>query len=121
MERVAAFCLLRGSLLAKQALSSRLTSISFIFAVAIAVSVPQLGNSIALVGSLAGSAVLFVFPALLHLLVVWKDRDMFLTKLIIAKNIFVMAIGILGAVVGTYESLAAIVRHYNISPTKGKT
>ena len=95
--------------------------VPFIFAVVMAISVPQLGNSIALVGSVAGSAVLFVFPALLHLLVVWKDRGMLSTKLIIAKDVFIIVIGILGAVVGTYESLAAIVRNYNISPTKAKT
>ena len=91
---------------------------SFVFVVAIAVSVPQLGNSIALVGSLAGSAVLFVFPALLHLLVVWKDRDLLATRLSIAKDIFIMVIGTLGAIVGTYESIAAIIRNYNVSPTK---
>jgi len=89
-----------------------------LFTFAIAVSVPQLGNSIALVGSLAGSAVLFVFPALLHLLVVWKDRDLFATRLSIAKDIFIMVIGTLGAIVGTYESIAAIIRNYNVSPTK---
>ena len=99
-------------------LHKRLTYFLFLFIVAIAVSVPQLGNSIALVGSLAGSAVLFVFPALLHLLVVWKDRGLFITRLVIAKDIFIMVIGVIGAVVGTYQSLAAIIRNYNISPTK---
>ena len=82
---------------------------------------PQLGNSIALVGSLAGSAVLFVFPALLHLLVIWNDRHRFVVILSIAKNIFIMVIGMIGAVAGTYESIAAIIRNYNISPTKGKS
>ena len=98
-------------------LNKRLTHFLFIFVVAIAISLPQLGNSIALVGSLAGSAVLFVFPALLHLLVVWKYCDLLATRLAIAKDIFIMVIGVLGAIVGTYQSLAAIIRNYNISPT----
>ena len=96
------------------------TNTNFFLVVAIAISVPQLGNSIALVGSLAGSAVLFVFPAFLHLLVIWEDRHRFSTKLIIAKNIFIMVIGMIGAIVGTYESLDAIIRDYNLSPTKHK-
>lgn len=90
------------------------------FLVAIAVSVPQLGNSIALVGSLAGSAVLFVFPAVLHLLVIWNDRHLFATKLNIAKDLMIMVIGLIGATVGTYEALDAIIRDYNISPSKHK-
>ncbi|XP_065057224.1 proton-coupled amino acid transporter 1-like [Rhopilema esculentum] len=84
----------------------------------VAVGVPQLGNSIALVGSLAGSAVLFVFPSLLHLLVIWDDRHRFVTKLNIAKNIFIMVIGTIGAIVGTYEAVNAIINDRNISPAK---
>eukprot|EP00794_Sanderia_malayensis_P020155 gene20155-22129_t len=74
----------------------------------VAIGVPQLGNSIALVGSLAGSAVLLVFPALLHILVVWEDRFRWQTTLNIAKDIFIIFIGILGAIIGSYEAIRAI-------------
>ena len=59
-----------------------------------------------------------MFPALLHLLVIWDDRHRFVTKLSIAKNIFIMVIGTIGAIVGTYEAVNAIINDRNISPAK---
>ncbi len=88
--------------------------------VAVAIGVPQLGNSIALVGSLAGSAVLFVFPALLHTLVIWEDRHQFGTVLSIIKNFVVIFLGIVGAIAGTFEAMRAILTSYEISSSSHK-
>ncbi len=87
---------------------------------AVAIGIPQLGSCIALVGSMAGSAVLFVFPCLLHTLVIWEDRGKFSTKLSIFKNAFIMFIGVIGAIAGTYAAIDAISKSYEITPARHK-
>ena len=77
----------------------------------IAIGIPQLGNTIALVGSLSGSAVLFVFPAFLHILCIWETKFRFWTRVSICKDMVIMIIGTVGAVAGTYSSIKAIIQN----------
>ena len=61
-----------------------------------------------------------MFPALLHILVIWEEKSYCVTKLHIFKNILIMVMGIIGAFVGTFEAIRAIAGDHNISPAKHK-
>ncbi|KAF2893775.1 hypothetical protein ILUMI_12397 [Ignelater luminosus] len=68
---------------------------------------PYLGAVISLVGSFSSSALALMIPPLLEYVMCLRMAT--LTKWIIVKDISIATIGILGAITGTYESLAEIV------------
>ena len=96
------------------------TSISV--AGALAISIPQLDNFIALVGAVSSSSIALVFPPLLHILCFWKYG---ISKLEVIKNIFIVVVGVTGSILGTILSVEAIVEgfhkeHHVKPPVKAK-
>ena len=83
------------------------------FSGATAASVPQLENFISLVGAVASAALAIIFPPLFHILT-FKDKG--LKKIWFLKNVFIMTVGVLGFVFGTYTSVVAIIKGFHNSP-----
>ncbi|EDO49613.1 predicted protein, partial [Nematostella vectensis] len=77
---------------------------------ALALGIPQLSNFISLVGSIGSSALALVFPITIHLLTLYSTHQ--LTISVIIKDVFILAFGLLGSVVGLYTSILNIVRVY---------
>ena len=97
----------------------------------IAVAVPDLGDLISLVGAFSSSALTFIFPALLDLLTYWPSQqewvELLQCQLIVRlqqwklifqsalsvtwalKNFVIIALGVIGMILGTYASIAGIV------------
>ncbi|XP_065056336.1 proton-coupled amino acid transporter 1-like [Rhopilema esculentum] len=89
---------------------------------ALAISIPQLDNFIALVGAVSSSSIALVFPPLLHILCFWKYG---ISKLEVIKNIFIAVIGVTGSILGTILSVEAIIEgfhkeHHVKPPVKAK-
>ena len=76
---------------------------------ALAITIPQLDNFIALVGAVSGSSIALVFPPLLHILCFRKEG---LSKLEITKNILISILGITGSILGTILSIEAIIEGF---------
>ena len=72
----------------------------------LAISLPQLDNFISLLGAVSSSALAIIFPPILHMLT-FKGHG--LTCLGVCKDIFIISIGVLGFLFGTYTSLLAII------------
>lgn len=73
----------------------------------IAAVIPQLGNFIALVGSLSSSALALVFPPIFHSLSCPES-----SRAVHIKNVAIAVFGIVGAIFGTAMSSITIVRDY---------
>lgn len=76
--------------------------------VGVAVAIPHFGLLLSLVGSLGSSCLAFVFPSLFHLKLYWKELSL-LAKL---RNIFLMGIGIMGGVTGTFITVHQIIESF---------
>ncbi|CAG9858641.1 unnamed protein product [Phyllotreta striolata] len=81
-----------------------LVFITFIFAIAI----PNLGAVISLVGAFSSSALALIFPPLIEIITFWPDK-LGTSKWILWKDIFIIAFGFVGFVVGSYVSLLNII------------
>ena len=97
---------------------------SFIFfpTGALAITIPQLDNFIALVGAISSSSIALVFPPLLHILCYWKEG---ISRLEITKNILIATLGVAGSILGTILSIEAIIQgfhkeHHTKPPVKAK-
>ena len=81
---------------------------------ALALIVPLLDDLISLVGAFASTAVALIIPPVLELLIFWNDRQRkscFCLKwpLWIIKDAFLIIVGVLGFVLGTYGAVQKIV------------
>lgn len=81
------------------------------FAVAVAELIPNLVLLISLIGAFCSSALALMYPPLIDLVLRLGSSEK-PSYFIIAKNVSILIIGLLGFVTGTYESLAAIVREF---------
>jgi len=101
------------------------------FPAVFAAAVPDLGDLISLVGAFSSCALTFIFPALLDLLTFWPSQqewvELLECRLIVRlrqwrlvlqsassvmwalKNFAIVALGVIGMVLGTYASVAGIV------------
>ena len=79
----------------------------------IAITIPQLDNFMALVGSLSGAAVALVLPPILHTLCFWNEG---LTNRELHINILITIVGIVGSAAGTISAIFAIVHRFQEYP-----
>ena len=85
------------------------------YAGAIAIAVPDLGDLIALIGALASSCLALIFPALLEIMAFWPERRerkflwIFPWEVWVTKDCLILLLGIVGLILGTYASIASII------------
>lgn len=68
-----------------------------------AIAIPDLGDFIALIGACASSLLALVFPPLIECLTMRS-----VSKLKLAKNIFMMSFGLMGGAFGTFTSIRSV-------------
>ncbi|GBP06439.1 Proton-coupled amino acid transporter-like protein pathetic [Eumeta japonica] len=78
------------------------------FITVIAVAFPNIGNLMGLLGAFCLSNMGFIFPAIIELLVVWEEPGLGRCNWRLWKNVFVIIIGILLFVAGTYSNLKGL-------------
>ncbi|XP_013178442.1 PREDICTED: proton-coupled amino acid transporter 2-like [Papilio xuthus] len=82
----------------------------FIVAItSIAIAFPNIGNLMGLLGAFCLSNMGFIFPALIELLVIWEVPGLGRYKWRLWKNVFVIIVGILLFVAGTYSNLKGLI------------
>ena len=81
------------------------------FTVVLAEAIPQLGLFISLVGAVSSTALALIFPPIIEIVVCWQNAK--LDRLTLIKDIFILMIGALGCVTGTYESLSEIIKAFS--------
>ncbi|XP_068624509.1 proton-coupled amino acid transporter-like protein pathetic [Battus philenor] len=82
----------------------------FIVAItSIAIAFPNIGNLMGLLGAFCLSNMGFIFPALIELLIIWEDPGLGRFKWRLWKNIFVLTVGVLLFIAGTYSNLKGLV------------
>ncbi len=78
--------------------------------VLLAAAIPNLSSVISLVGSVSSSMLALIFPPLIEMVTFW---DCGISKLTIAKDIFITLFGLLGFIAGSYTSIEQILRSGN--------
>ena len=81
--------------------------ISFLFAILI----PKIDILLSLFGSISGSTIALILPAILDLVLFWPKSKYSLTKLF--KNIFILTLGIYIFIAGLTTSINDIVDYFN--------
>lgn len=80
-----------------------------IFTVCMAITIPNLGFFISLVGALCLSTLGLMFPSIIELVTIWEEENglgSYYWKL--WKNMFIITFGIVGLLTGTYTSFCEI-------------
>ncbi|GAB6033216.1 hypothetical protein CHUAL_012820 [Chamberlinius hualienensis] len=85
----------------------RMVLILFIFG--LGALIPEFELYISLVGAFGGSYLSLIFPIVIHMITFWEDG---MPWYIIAKDIIIIVVGILGFVVGTYTSILSIIQAF---------
>lgn len=80
--------------------------------VLLAVAIPNLELFISLFGALCLSALGLAFPALIELFVHWKTTTGFRKARMVFVNSIIVLVGIAGLIIGTYTSLAEIIKTF---------
>ncbi|XP_063986167.1 proton-coupled amino acid transporter 1-like isoform X3 [Diachasmimorpha longicaudata] len=106
MDRFGEF---RCPVLVETCFRSALCLLTFVLAEAI----PNLGNFISLVGAVSSTALALLFPPIIELVVCAGNNTLGPIK--IMKNVFILLIGLLGFLTGTYESLTKIIDSFSES------
>ncbi|XP_050358073.1 proton-coupled amino acid transporter-like protein CG1139 isoform X1 [Nymphalis io] len=76
---------------------------------AIAIAFPNIGNLMGLLGAFCLSNMGFIFPALIDLLVIWENPGLGKWKWRLWINIFVILMGILLFIAGTYSNVKGLI------------
>ncbi|CAG9572913.1 unnamed protein product [Danaus chrysippus] len=84
-------------------------SIFVIMITAIAIAFPNIGNLMGLLGAFCLSNMGFIFPAFIELLVIWESPGLGRLNWRLWKNIFVILIGVLLFVAGTYSNVKGLI------------
>lgn len=85
--------------------------LSILLSVVLAESIPELGLFISLVGAVSSTALALMFPPLIEL-VSQSQKPGGIPKYMIAKDCFIILLGLFIFVTGTYESVASIIRAF---------
>lgn len=80
-------------------------------AVILAEAIPQLGLFISLVGAVSSTALALLFPPIIEIVICWQNAT--LDKLTVIKDLFILAVGLLGCVTGSYESITQIAKAFS--------
>lgn len=85
-----------------------------IIAVGVAITVPNLGILISLIGAFASTSLALVFPVLIELVVkAESEKDVSgISPWLWIKSIVILIIAALGCFLGTYENIQNIVKIY---------
>lgn len=84
--------------------------VSLILVVITAAWVPYIEHVLSLIGSLSGSCICLIFPSFMHTVLFWNQSYNYqYFPLVIAKNTFLMLLGLFGGAIGTYSSILAII------------
>ena len=88
----------------------------FLILATLALSIPNLGDLITLVGALACSALALVFPALIHVLTFWKQPNKRCVGCLpkpfwIVKDVAIIFLGVAGFLFGTFASFYRVIKH----------
>lgn len=68
-------------------------------------AIPHLDLFITLVGAVGCTALALIVPPTIHMMVFWRTSSWW----VIGKNCLIFLFGIIGAVLGTYSSISAII------------
>jgi proton-coupled amino acid transporter len=79
--------------------------------VVLAEAIPHLGLFISLVGAVSSTALALLIPPIIEIVVCWQNAS--LGKLTLLKDVFILLIGLLGCVTGTYESITQILKAFS--------
>ncbi|XP_045457286.1 proton-coupled amino acid transporter-like protein pathetic [Melitaea cinxia] len=77
----------------------------------IAIAFPNIGNLMGLLGAFSLSNIGFIFPALINTLVIWENPGLGKWKWRLWKNMFVLALGVLLFIAGTYSNLKGLIQN----------
>ena len=82
----------------------------------LAVGLPDLGDLITLVGALASSCLVFVFPPIINILTFSKPpsskKSSLRRSISIFKDICIIAVGLVGCVLGTYAAISNLIGYF---------
>ncbi|KAF2892777.1 hypothetical protein ILUMI_13394 [Ignelater luminosus] len=76
----------------------------------LAEAIPFLDLFITLVGAFSSTAIALLFPPILEFVTHWNVSE--ITPWMVIKNLFILVLGILGCVTGSYESIRLIVKAF---------
>ncbi|XP_056012607.1 neutral amino acid uniporter 4-like [Ostrea edulis] len=80
-----------------------------LFTVVIAMVIPHLDLLIALIGALASSSLALIFPPIIELVTLSADGSR-PSVVIILKDLFIMLLGLVGCITGTYAAILGIIK-----------
>lgn len=84
----------------------------------LAVAIPNLELFISLFGALCLSALGLAFPAMIQLCTEWKYISGLQKVWMVVKGMFIMVVGVMGLVIGTYTSLSEIIATFFVDDHK---
>ena len=91
----------------------------YYFIVALAAAIPKIDLFISLIGAVSSSTLALIAPAVIHTMVFWEDFNGISGKLRIARNMFLLTLGIVGMVAGTITSIKDIIEFFTNPPEGG--
>ena len=87
--------------------------------VGLAAAIPKIDLFISLIGAVSSSTLALIAPAILHTMVFWEDFEGGWGKFKIARNMFLLFLGVVGMVAGTITSVKDIVEFFTDPPEGG--
>ena len=78
--------------------------------VALAAAIPHLDLIISLTGALCATTLSLIFPAIISIVTFWPHKGRTILKLI--RDVFILIVGVVGCLTGTYISMADIITSF---------
>merc|ERR1712038_2252111 len=85
----------------------------------LAAAIPKIDLFISLIGAVSSSTLALIAPSILHTMVFWEDFQGGWGKFKIARNMFLLFLGVVGMVAGTITSVKDIVEFFTDPPEGG--
>ena len=92
---------------------------SYHILVGLAAAIPKIDLFISLIGAVSSSTLALIAPALIHTMVFWEDFQGLSGNFKIVRNMFLLALGVVGMVAGTITSVKDIVLFFTDPPEGG--